>query len=268
MLIISPGVKILKLTYASRLDKAIVILRSMHALRTRKVAATINGLLPLVTYCAVDIQYDNLCDRLVKAVNTNSSLLRHVHSASNKDHVAAVCGVCSSYQSFRELFVGTTAPAIDCVRALNVQSHDTCSKSGSGSESEDSSSHSKLDVADGFHGRKCLLWLGSSFTNLQPQDAAKFLAEYIADGMMRQADTMIIGLDKCQDVGKVKLAYSEEDPTWQKYISNAMASAGRILGGEAARLMSTEGQWEYVSRWNRDESSHMVSSRASLPLSV
>jgi uncharacterized SAM-dependent methyltransferase len=93
---------------------------------------------------------------------------------------------------------------------------------------------------------------------LEPTKAADFLRDYVSNGMMVPGDCMIIGLDRCQDVSKVKLAYSEKSAEWQKYIRNAMSSAGRILGGDAAQAMAAEDQWDYVSRWDSQESRHMV----------
>lgn len=228
----------------SRLDKATVLLQSLAQSKQHEIAKLSQNII----YCAVDIQCEELHERLHTMVEKSPAVFRHDVQASHREGTVSVCGVCGSYDAFRSFLLGRTCSA-----------------------SQSKIAHNRKDASlgphfhDGLQRHKCLLWLGSSFTNLGPVEAAKFLGRYIADGLMTKSDVLVIGLDKCQDVEKVRLAYGDNGGIWQKYVSNAMASAGRILGGEAARLMSAEDQWDYVSRWSSRSSRHMVSSLVAYP---
>ena len=58
-----------------------------------------------------------------------------------------------------------------------------------------------------FNKPKCVLWMGSSIGNLTREDAASFLQNY--SSVLRTNDTMIIGIDACQDKNKVFRAYND-----------------------------------------------------------
>lgn len=105
---------------------------------------------------------------------------------------------------------------------------------------------------------KCIMWLGSSFTNLPPSEAAGFLRNFASKDVLKPTDTLLVGLDRCRDVPKVKAAYSEDLDCWRAYIKNGVANAGSILGGDAINKLDGGSSWEYVARWDATEKKQMV----------
>jgi uncharacterized SAM-dependent methyltransferase len=112
--------------------------------------------------------------------------------------------------------------------------------------------------------RKCILWLGSSVTNMHLPEATNFLGRF-ATGALKAGDTFLVGVDHCRDIKKVKAAYSEESDCWKAYIRNGVKNAGAILGGDAAVKMNGGSNWEYVTRWDRVNGRHMVCATATEP---
>lgn len=122
-------------------------------------------------------------------------------------------------------------------------------------------------ISEGRHTvqKKCLLWLGSSLTNLHPADAVAHLQKFTGNDVLGPGDTILVGLDRCRDVSKVKSAYSESSQCWQAYMRNAVRSAGLILGGDAKSKLDESSSWEYVARWDSVNGKHMVCSKYQLP---
>lgn len=111
--------------------------------------------------------------------------------------------------------------------------------------------------------RKCLMWLGSSFTNLRPVQASRFLWQFTRDGILRPGDFMLIGIDRCRDVDKVTAACSDSSEQWQQYIQNGLRSAAKIVGDA-----SLAEDWTYVARWDAEEGRHVVRRLAPLYLII
>lgn len=117
--------------------------------------------------------------------------------------------------------------------------------------------------------RKCFMWLGSSFTNLRPTQAAQFLRKFTAaattgkggstkgPNVLKRGDWMLVGIDRCRDIGKVKSAYSDKSIHWQRYGQNGLRNAAKITG--AAALAD---EWTYVARWDESTGRHVVSAAA------
>lgn len=107
--------------------------------------------------------------------------------------------------------------------------------------------------------KKCLLWLGSSIANLDQAAATDFLRQFVVRDILLPGDTMLVGVDCCQDVDKVKLAYSEDSDKWKAYVENAMRNVSAALGGKAAQDSGEcLSSWQYEARWDAVNSRHVV----------
>lgn len=181
----------------------------------------------------VDLQDQELRQRLVALLCDNQTFLngRHNQGPRNRLGKIAVRGVCGSYS--------------DCIRLLrnNGLVMDTPAfVSG------------QCKTVQG----KCILWLGSSMTNLPPQEATEFLCKLAADEVLNLDDTLLIGLDRCRDVEKVKDAYSEDSNCWQTYMKNGVRNAGNLIGDDATSKLDGGQDWVYVARWDSLQNKHMV----------
>jgi uncharacterized SAM-dependent methyltransferase len=106
---------------------------------------------------------------------------------------------------------------------------------------------------------RSLLWLGSSFTNVAPPSAAEFLRRFVTNDVLQAGDKLLIGIDRCQDVDKVKAAYWQGAECWKAYVRNGVKTAGMILGtDEAISQLDGSSDWEYVARWDEVENRHVV----------
>ncbi|OBT47156.1 hypothetical protein VE00_03082 [Pseudogymnoascus sp. WSF 3629] len=91
---------------------------------------------------------------------------------------------------------------------------------------------------------KCIMSLGSSIGNFNRGDAAEFLKGF-AD-MLRPSDSMIIGLDACNDPAKVYHAYNDSLGVTHKFILNGLDNANSILGENVFDTNDWEVIGEYV----------------------
>ncbi|ELR09298.1 hypothetical protein GMDG_03866 [Pseudogymnoascus destructans 20631-21] len=91
---------------------------------------------------------------------------------------------------------------------------------------------------------KCIMSLGSSIGNFNRGDAAEFLKGF-AD-MLRPSDSMIIGLDACNDPAKVYHAYNDSLGITHKFILNGLDNANSILGENVFDTNDWEVIGEYV----------------------
>lgn len=111
------------------------------------------------------------------------------------------------------------------------------------------------------------MWLGSSFTNLGPAQAADFLRQFTTAAttsssgtnaaVLQRGDWMLVGIDRCRDVDKVKAAYSDRSVHWQSYGQNGLRNAAKVVGDAA--LVD---DWTYVARWDESRGRHVVSPAA------
>ena len=181
----------------------------------------------------VDLQNQELRQRLVALLHGNQTFLNGRHNQEPKDRLGriAVRGVCGSYS--------------DCLKLLR----------NDGLVMDTPAFVS--DKCKTMQGR-CIFWLGSSITNLSPQEAANFLCKLAADDVLKSDDTLLIGLDRCRDVEKVKAAYGEYSDCWQTYIKNGIRNAGALIGGNATSKLDGGQDWVYVARWDSLRNKHMV----------
>ncbi|OIW29130.1 hypothetical protein CONLIGDRAFT_682048 [Coniochaeta ligniaria NRRL 30616] len=175
----------------------------------------------------VDIQYHQLRDRLHGLLERNPSFLsghRLPHGEHGGDGIA-IRGVCGSY--------------FDSLSRLQ--------------KGEFQCGESNMDTVP---SRKCLMWLGSSVTNMEPAEAIAFLRNLATSGL--QDDNMLlIGVDHCRDTDKIKAAYSETSGRWKAYVRNGIRNAGVLLGRHGAPLTAGAERWELVTRWDKENGRHM-----------
>lgn len=180
----------------------------------------------------VDMQHEQLRQRISRLVEQRPHFAKD-HPRDVQHCKVTVHGICGSYHD-----------TIDYMRA------------------------GKLDQEDvrrprTVQARKCLMWLGSSFTNLVPVEAAKFLRQFSRDGIMQAEDFMLVGIDRCRDSMKVKAAYNERSKCWQDYVLNGVSTAADLT--DLPELYSSRDDWEYVARWDADQGRHVVSAPHLLP---
>jgi uncharacterized SAM-dependent methyltransferase len=173
-----------------------------------------------------DMQHEQLRQRIRRLVE------QRPHFAKDRSHDAqhgkvAVHGICGSYHDTIDYMRAGGLDQEDVRRSRNVQA------------------------------RKCLMWLGSSFTNLVPQEAARFLRQFSCDSIMQAGDFMLVGIDRCRDIVKVKAAYNERSRCWQDYVLNGVSTAADLTN--LPGLYSSGDDWEYVARWDADQGRHVVS---------
>lgn len=77
---------------------------------------------------------------------------------------------------------------------------------------------------------KCILSLGSSIGNFTRPEAADFLKGF--SKVLRDQDTMLIGLDACQDKDKVYHAYNDKEGKTHEFWFNGLKHANRLIGKE------------------------------------
>ena len=209
----------------------------------------------LVTYCAVnslpnlflcctywicqcciqvDIQIQQLRKRLSDLLRKHPHFVNGCREAvirHNRAGKIAVHGICGSYNDAIDLLSGRCSDA-----DLQIEF--------------------KRLVGQG----RSLLWLGSSFTNVAPRSAAEFLRQFVTNEILQAGDKLLIGIDRCQDVDKIKAAYCPGAGCWRAYVRNGVKTAGMILG---VSQLDGSPDWEYVARWDVVERKHVVSSALS-----
>ena len=93
-----------------------------------------------------------------------------------------------------------------------------------------------------------ILFLGSSLGNFSRKEGSAFLRSL----PLRRGcgDTLLLGLDHCNDAAKIETAYNDPKGYTRKFIMNGLKAAGGILGDEN---MFNEDNWEYVGKYNEEE---------------
>lgn len=99
---------------------------------------------------------------------------------------------------------------------------------------------------------KCILWLGSSIGNLNRTEAAHFLRRFTS--ILRNEDTMLIGIDACQDADKVYHGYNDCEGKTHEFVLNGLVHANRLLGKEAFRLED----WEVIGEYDAEAGRHQA----------
>lgn len=123
----------------------------------------------------------------------------------------------------------------------------------------------KLDDTDTVHTeRKNILFLGSSIGNYSREEGAEFLKK-ISDEAMRVGDTLLIGIDGCDDGPRIEKAYNDSLGVTRAFILNGVEHVSRILGDE---IGLNKDQFEYANRYNSREGRHEAYLRVKEPFSI
>ena len=99
---------------------------------------------------------------------------------------------------------------------------------------------------------KCILWMGSSIGNLSPNEAADFLKGF--SGILGDKDSMLIGVDACQDKDKVYHAYNDREGTTLEFYYNGLMNANKHLGKE----IFNRADWTVIGEYDEDASRHQA----------
>lgn len=99
---------------------------------------------------------------------------------------------------------------------------------------------------------KCVLWLGSSVGNLSRTEAATFLQEF--SEILKGQDSMLIGIDACQDKDKVYHAYNDSEGKTHKFILNGLAHANKLAGKEIFR----SSDWKVIGEYDEQVGRHQA----------
>lgn len=90
----------------------------------------------------------------------------------------------------------------------------------------------------------CVLSLGSSIGNFSREEAAKFLHQF--SRMLRPQDSLLIGLDSCQDSQRIFQAYNDSEGVTEAFYRNGLTHANRLLGYEGFK----QSQWAVVGSYD------------------
>ena len=99
----------------------------------------------------------------------------------------------------------------------------------------------------------CVMSMGSSLGNFSREDAAVFLASIA--GVLLPGDSLLIGLDACQNTDQVFRAYNDSKGTTERFYRNGLEHANRLLGG---KVFSQE-DWKIRGRYNEVLDRHEAS---------
>ena len=103
-----------------------------------------------------------------------------------------------------------------------------------------------------FQKPKAILWMGSSIGNLKRPQAADFLRGFT--DILKDGDTMILGVDGCQSRSKVFGAYNDKKGVTRDFILNGLLHANQLLGKSAFDLS----KWIYLGEYDAEEGRHQA----------
>lgn len=114
----------------------------------------------------------------------------------------------------------------------------------------------KLDNTSTIHSeRKNILFLGSSIGNYSREEGADFLKK-ISNEAMRVGDTLLIGIDGCNDGPRIETAYNDSLGVTRAFILNGVDHVNRILEEDIKDGSLTQDKFEYANRYNSREGRH------------
>ncbi|KAI9879049.1 MAG: hypothetical protein M1830_009745 [Pleopsidium flavum] len=99
---------------------------------------------------------------------------------------------------------------------------------------------------------KCILSLGSSIGNFSRQDAAAFLGRFAE--VMGLGDSMLMGIDGCQQKDKVYQAYNDREGKTHEFIRNGLTHANKLFGRE----VFNQQDWEIIGQYDEIEARHQA----------
>ena len=99
---------------------------------------------------------------------------------------------------------------------------------------------------------KCILSLGSSIGNFTRSEAVDFLKGFA--GVLGAKDTMLIGLDACQDSSRVFHAYNDREGKTHEFVLNGLLHANRLMGRD---IFSKE-DWKVIGEYDVQAGRHQA----------
>ena len=99
---------------------------------------------------------------------------------------------------------------------------------------------------------KCILWMGSSIGNIDRTEAAAFLKGF--SDVLRGQDSMLIGIDACQENDKVHQAYNDKWGTTHRFILNGLMHANKLMGKEVFR----KDDWRVIGEYDESAGRHQA----------
>ena len=99
---------------------------------------------------------------------------------------------------------------------------------------------------------KCILWMGSSVGNFNRAEAANFLKSFAS--VLNSDDTMLVGVDACQDRDKVYKAYNDKEGLTHEFVLNGLTHANRLVGKEIFR----KADWRVLGEYDAEAGRHQA----------
>ena len=99
---------------------------------------------------------------------------------------------------------------------------------------------------------KCILWMGSSIGNLDRTEAVDFL-KGISE-LLQGHDSMLIGIDACQESNKVYHAYNDKRGLTHEFILNGLMHANNLMGKDVFR----KDEWKVVGEYDEVAGRHQA----------
>jgi len=103
-----------------------------------------------------------------------------------------------------------------------------------------------------FRKPKCILWLGSSIGNLNRSEAAQFIGNF--SGVLTPLDSLLIGIDACQNKAKVFEAYNDRKGKTHEFILNGLVHANNLFGKDVFKL----DDWSVIGGYNVEKNCHQA----------
>ena len=94
--------------------------------------------------------------------------------------------------------------------------------------------------------------MGSSIGNLDRIEAADFLRGF--SDVLGDQDSMLIGIDACQDRDKIYHAYNDGRGTTHKFILNGLMHANKLMGKEVFR----KDDWKVIGEYDETAGRHQA----------
>lgn len=227
---------------AGSLKKTGILLRNLSEVQRERAEVdedTRYAQLERIDYFALDLEYgqlDSTLKQLAEKESDSITLDRKTSTGADASHKIHARGICASYDE--------ALPALKSGKVDKAMSDDT--------------SVSNIDK------RQCILFLGSSIGNYSRDEAVDFLRK-LADEAMAVGDTLLIGVDSCDDKTLIETAYNDPKGVTGDFILNGIDHANRILGGNAGLRKE---DFEYVARYNNGEGRHEAYLKATKDVDV
>ncbi|KAM0789841.1 hypothetical protein ACM66B_006688 [Microbotryomycetes sp. NB124-2] len=199
--------------------------------KTRLLLASCSRLLrqpdsPLsaISYKALDLEHQSLVDSLETLLDVEPDAVKHELDHSPRVHIG---GLHADYWE-----------GLDHLQQQQKQA-------GSGANVNGHATHNNAEQT------MSILWLGSSVGNFHRDEAVQFLRNV----KLAPGDTLLIGVDSCDDKAKVENAYNDPEGVTRRFIFEGVDHAGRTLHGTDDSPLHSR-NFEYVSHYNKEMGRH------------